>query len=209
MNASLAKVLFIDNFDSFSFNIVDDIKQLGVDVTVVRNDVSMQQVAQFISQNKISHMVISPGPGTPEDAGICIELIQQYRGKIPLFGICLGFQAMVIACGGEVAEIETPSHGKSSNILWSKSVLMQGLPNPFRAGRYHSLGAKEVTKQLRVTAQTDGIPMAVENEHDCLFAVQFHPESILTPTGNKILANFFNQSLQKTGGIKNDKKITS
>ena len=199
MKPTQVNVLFIDNFDSFSFNIVDDIKQVGAKVTVVRNDVSMEQVSQFFSNNTISHIVISPGPGKPEDAGICIEVIKKYRGKIPIFGVCLGFQAMVIACGGEVGEIENPCHGKSSDINWQKSLMMEGLPNPFRAGRYHSLGATTVTEHLRVTANVDGIPMAVENAPDCLFAVQFHPESILTPVGNKILANFFNQTLKMSG----------
>ena len=195
MNSAKVKLLFIDNFDSFSFNIVDDIKKLGAEVTVVRNDVLMGAVDEFVLNNDITHIIISPGPGTPEEAGICIDLIKKYRGKLPIFGICLGFQAMVIACGGKVGQIKKPTHGKSSDIFWKKSLLMQGLSNPFRAGRYHSLGAISVTEHLRITAEVDDIPMAVENAPDCIFAVQFHPESILTPSGNKILANFFKQTL--------------
>jgi anthranilate synthase component 2 len=192
---ALTKVLFIDNFDSFSFNIVDDIKQLGFDITVVRNDVKMDTLKQFITSENITHIVISPGPGSPKDAGNCVELINAFYGIIPIFGICLGFQAIVEARGGTVGKIKHPFHGKASNIFFNDSQLLSGLPNPFRAGRYHSLGAEDVPQQLKITASVDEVPMAIENCAQKIYAVQFHPESILTPDGNKILSNFFAQTV--------------
>ncbi|RLA02858.1 MAG: anthranilate synthase component II, partial [Gammaproteobacteria bacterium] len=174
----------------------------GAKVTVVRNDVPMAQLKKFIIDKAISHIIISPGPGAPEDAGICIDLVKNYAGKIPLFGICLGFQAIVIAFGGKVGQVKEPCHGKSSDIDFQDSLLLAGLPNPFRAGRYHSLAATLVTDELKVSAQIDGLAMAVENQQQKVFAVQFHPESILTPQGNKILTNFFNQSTHQESELK-------
>ncbi len=199
-NTLPASVLFIDNFDSFSFNIVDDIKQLGAKVTVVRNDVDFGSLETFIKQQLITHIIISPGPGAPSQAGICIDIIQRYTGQIPIFGICLGFQAIVEASGGVIGEIETPFHGKSSDIFYRKSRLLENLPNPFRAGRYHSLGATKVSDKLTVTAAVDSLPMAIESQELGLYGVQFHPESILTPAGNQILVNFLKQKSVVQGG---------
>ncbi len=191
----MPKILVIDNFDSFTFNLVDDLQQLGAEVFVVRNNQSMSDINQFVIEQLISHILISPGPGTPEVAGNCLNIIHAYYGKIPILGICLGMQAMVVAFGGTVDRCPVMCHGKNSLIEHQQSGVFKGLKTPMLAGRYHSLSAHVVPENLKVTASFDDIVMAVENLENKLFGVQFHPESILSPDGKKLLKNFLTMNL--------------
>ena len=187
-------VLMIDNFDSFTFNLVDDLEKLDVEVSVVRNDISLAKIQAFITRKKITHVVLSPGPGTPEQAGVCIPLIQALKGVMPVLGVCLGHQAIVVAYGGEVGPSGELFHGKSSKVYYENSMLIKGPPGQFTVGRYHSLAAIKVTESLKVTAtvidKNMTVPMMVEDQNNGIFGVQFHPESILTPQGTLILENF-------------------
>ncbi len=190
-------VLMIDNFDSFTFNLVDDLEKLQLNVSVIRNDILLDAALTFIKQKNITHLVLSPGPGIPENAGICIELIKKLRGKLPILGVCLGHQAIVVAYGGSVAEAGELFHGKSSQLQQHNSHILAGLPPHFIVGRYHSLVATIVPETLLVTArvETDGLAMVVEDKVNGVFGLQFHPESILTPMGSQILENFKNTQL--------------
>lgn len=192
-------VLMIDNFDSFTYNLVDDLQKLNASVSVVRNDISITKVQRFILQNKISHVVLSPGPGTPEQAGICIDLIRALKGVIPVLGVCLGHQAIVVAYGGEVGPAKELYHGKSSEVSYENSLLVPGKAGVFTVGRYHSLMATMVTTDLAVTATAKDeekmIPMMIEDQINAVFGVQFHPESVLTPRGIMILKNFLTRQI--------------
>lgn len=183
-------ILLIDNYDSFVYNLARYLTELGCETVVRRNDaVTVAEVARLDPQA----VVLSPGPGTPQQSGICIPLIQELTGTVPILGVCLGHQAIAAALGAEVIRAEEPVHGRTSLIQHDGSTLFSGLPNPLRATRYHSLIVDESTLpgELRVTARTaDGIPMALEHSGKPLFGVQFHPESILTEAGHALLANF-------------------
>ncbi|WP_276889771.1 anthranilate synthase component II [Faecalibaculum rodentium] len=184
-------ILLIDNYDSFTWNLVQMTQELGADVRVVRND---RITVDEISQLQPTHILLSPGPGKPADAGITLEVVRAFAGRIPLFGVCLGHQAICEAFGATVAHAPRLMHGKASRIRTEPgSRLFAGLPPEFSAGRYHSLAAREDTlpPELVVTARSeDGQVMAVEHESLPVFGVQFHPESILTPLGKDILAGF-------------------
>ncbi|MBI5389039.1 aminodeoxychorismate/anthranilate synthase component II [Candidatus Woesearchaeota archaeon] len=182
-------ILFIDNFDSFSYNLVDEFRKLGCTLKVLRNDSPIEQLDALLKTHNTKLIVISPGPSHPQDAGICIPLIQKYHGKIPLMGICLGHQAMIEALGGKVTLAPIPIHGKKSVIAHTGTPLFHGVPNPFFAGRYHSLYGSTIPPHFVVTATADGLPMAIEHMQEKMFGVQFHPESILTPYGTQILQN--------------------
>jgi anthranilate synthase component 2 len=184
-------VLLIDNYDSFSYNLYQYIGMVTPDIRVVRNDELGVPEIRLLSP---SHIVISPGPGRPADAGICIEALRTLYRDFPFLGICLGHQAIFEAFGGTVSYASTLMHGKPSTIsLANDSPLFGGLPDHIQAGRYHSLaGIKEtLPASLQVIAQTDdGEVMAVAHREYPVYGVQFHPESILTPQGNKIIENF-------------------
>jgi len=179
------RVLFIDNFDSFIYNLVEEFYCMGAAVEVVRNDIGHDELAPFIDRNDL--LVLSPGPGVPEDAGICVSLIQRYRGALPIIGICLGHQAIVHAYGGRIAAAPTPVHGKVSALYHSGEYCFQGLANPLSIGRYHSLVASSIPAPLTSIASSDGLDMCVIDDASAVLGFQFHPESILTPQGSILL----------------------
>ena len=183
-------VLVIDNYDSFTYNLVQYLGELGADVRVMRNDVvTLDEVVAA----KASHIVISPGPGRPEDAGVTMSVIRTLGETTPILGVCLGHQAIGAAFGGPVVRAPEPVHGKASLVYHEGRGILVGLPSPFEAGRYHSLVVDRATlpDDLIVTAETqDGLVMAVEHRTLPRYGVQFHPESILTPFGPQIVENF-------------------
>jgi anthranilate synthase component 2 len=187
-------LLMIDNYDSFTYNIVQYFSELGVEVEVWRNDsISIAEIAA----RRPSHLVVSPGPCTPDDAGISIEAIQSFAGQIPIFGVCLGHQSIVQAFGGRIVRAKNLMHGKTSLMHHDESGLFHSMSNPFVATRYHSLLAERDSfpSCLKVTAWTDQAEiMAVAHSDLPVWGVQFHPESILTIDGKQILRNFLNMS---------------
>lgn len=186
-------ILLIDNYDSFTFNIVHFLSDLGIDTTVVRNDKITPREALDMSPEAI---VISPGPCTPNEAGICLDLIKaaaEAEKPVPVFGICLGHQSIGQAFGGDVISCHEIKHGKLSKITHNEKGLFEGLPNPLNVTRYHSLvvSPKNLPDCLEVTAETDdGIIMGISHKTLPIHSVQFHPESIATQQGHNLLANF-------------------
>jgi len=183
-------VLLIDNYDSFTYNLVQALAVLLADVTVRRNDEIT--VAEALSLEP-THLVISPGPGRPEDAGVSMPLIDAMMGDVPVLGVCLGHQALAAVCGADVEAARTLMHGKASTVYHDSRTLYEGLPNPMQAGRYHSLAVTEesLPDELAVSAYTsDGEIMGVRHRTLRAEGVQFHPESILTPEGDRLLRNF-------------------
>jgi len=183
-------ILMVDNYDSFTFNLVQYLWELaaGEEVLVVRNDHAT--VLELLAKNPRA-IVVSPGPGRPEDAGVCVELFRS--AEVPILGVCLGHQALGVAYGGEVVRAPVPRHGKTSEIHHSGTGIFRGLPDPFVATRYHSLVVRRETLPpcLRVTAWTnDGLIMGLAHESRPHFGVQFHPESYLTTRGKELLGNF-------------------
>ena len=181
-------VLMIDNHDSFTFNIVEALERLGATVRTVRNEIAASDALEQ-AQSSDALILISPGPGRPEDAGCCIDLILLAKGKVPLFGVCLGQQAMVLEAGGEVVRAPGAVHGKASLLEHDGEGPFTGLPNPLRIGRYHSLCTPKPPKRFRVHAQIDGMAMAISDVEAKQIGVQFHPESVLTPVGQRLLGN--------------------
>ena len=184
-------ILLIDNYDSFSYNLYQLVGCIDPDIKVVRND---EMTVEEIEKLAPSSILLSPGPGRPSDAGICIEVVKELGGKIPILGVCLGHQAICEAFGGRVSYAKRLMHGKASEItVDTTDVLFRGLPSVIRAARYHSLAAieSELPEKLNVTARTqDGEIMAVSHKCYPVHGVQFHPESILTPNGKTIIQNF-------------------
>jgi anthranilate synthase component 2 len=183
------KVLFVNNKDSFVWNLVDYVSVFEQDTVVVPNTISRKEVEK-ISPGAI---IISPGPGhpsNPKDIGTCLEIIRE--STVPLLGVCLGHQAIAVAFGGEVSHSPSgPLHGKTSLIIHNDNSIYQGLPNPLVGGRYHSLSITRLLGELEVTARTDeGIIMGIKHRTKPIFGLQFHPESVLTPGGLKIIENF-------------------
>ncbi|MBK5098101.1 MAG: aminodeoxychorismate/anthranilate synthase component II [Gemmatimonadetes bacterium] len=187
-------VLVVDNYDSFTYNLVQALACQGAEVTVRRNDEVTVETALTLDA---THLVVSPGPGRPEDAGVSIPLIADAAPRIPVLGVCLGHQALAAAFGGSVTGAGSLMHGKASPIYHDGRGLYEGLPNPFSAGRYHSLAVQEDTLpgDLRISAYTsDGEIMGIRHRDLPLEGVQFHPESILTPEGDRLLRNFLELS---------------
>lgn len=185
-------ILMLDNYDSFTYNLVQYFGELKADMKVFRNDVLTVSEVENMKPEKI---VISPGPGRPEDAGISVEIIKKLAGKIPILGVCLGHQAIGYAYGGNIIHARTLMHGKTSKISHDNREIFKGLENPFEATRYHSLviDPKTLPEELEVTATTadaDKEIMGVRHKTFPLWGVQFHPESILTKEGMNILRNF-------------------
>jgi anthranilate synthase component 2 len=184
-------ILLLDNYDSFTFNLYQALSELGADVLVVRNDkISVDEVAKMAP--RLDGIVISPGPCTPAEAGISVPLVQRLAGKTPILGVCLGHQAIGAAFGGTIARAPRLMHGKVSSISHSGKGIFAGLPNPLQATRYHSLIVVRwnLPDVLELTAEADGLVMGFRHRTLPVEGVQFHPESILTPNGNDLLANF-------------------
>lgn len=191
------RVLIIDNYDSFTYNLVQALGELGAEVTVRRNDAI--GVDEALAGDP-THVVISPGPGRPEAAGISVELIAAAGGRVPVLGVCLGHQALAAAYGARVGRAVSLMHGKPSQVYHDGRGLYEGLPNPLTAGRYHSLAVHEddLPDELTISAYTsDGEIMGLRHREFCLEGVQFHPESILTPEGNRLLRNFLDLEVRR------------
>ena len=185
------KIVLLDNYDSFTYNLLHYIAELGAEVTVYRND--KITVDELMAQTP-DGIVISPGPGTPSQSGICLELIKSVSGKVPIFGVCLGQQAIGEAFGGKVVRAPKPMHGKVSEIYHEGRTVFKGLPIPFKATRYHSLIVDRGTlpESLEVTAITadDGLIMGLSHKTHNTHGVQFHPESIASEHGHQLIKNF-------------------
>ncbi len=185
-------ILVIDNYDSFTYNLVQYVGETGREVKSFRNDrISLEQAKEL----KPTHLIISPGPGSPKDGKISNDLIRYFADKIPILGVCLGHQCIAYVFGGEVVRNDHIVHGKTSEIYHTGKTIFSGLPNPFLATRYHSLIVKEenLPESLIVTAHTkDGEVMGIKHKDYLCEGVQFHPESVLTKDGKQILQNFFN-----------------
>jgi anthranilate synthase/aminodeoxychorismate synthase-like glutamine amidotransferase len=189
------KILLIDNYDSFTYNLVQAFLVLGAEVDVHRNDAI--SVEQALSQNH-THLVISPGPGTPRDAGMSMRMIQAFAGRIPIFGVCLGHQSLVEVFGGKVVRAARLMHGKVSPVMHDGKGLYAGMRQNFEAGRYHSLIAEagSIPPVLEVTSRTaEGEIMGVRHRSMPIEGVQFHPESVLTPDGPALMSNFLKAEL--------------
>ena len=183
-------ILLIDNYDSFVYNLARYFRELGCETCVVRNDAVTVDAVRRLQPAAV---VLSPGPRTPSEAGISIELVRSLLPDVPMLGVCLGYQAIAAALGASIIRAPEPVHGRTSMIQHSGQRLFAGLPNPLEATRYHSLIVDEATlpEELAVTARTtDGIPMALEHRYHPVFGVQFHPESVLSEAGHRLLSSF-------------------
>ena len=190
-------ILLIDNYDSFSYNLYQLIGEINSDIKVIRND---EMTIEEIKKLNPTHIVLSPGPGRPKDSGICIEIVQELKGSIPILGVCLGHQAICEAFGATVSYAKKIMHGKSCEVELKKANIFQDLPKRITVARYHSLAVIEETlpKEIKILVKADDQEiMAVKHEKYPIYGLQFHPESILTPKGKKIVENFL-------GGKNND-----
>jgi anthranilate synthase/aminodeoxychorismate synthase-like glutamine amidotransferase len=188
------RMLLIDNYDSFTYNLVQAFAAHGANVMVYRNDAISVDEALALSP---THLVVSPGPGRPEDAGMSLAMIEAFAGKIPVLGVCLGHQSIVQAYGGEIVRAERLMHGKTSMVSHDGQSIFEGISQPFEVGRYHSLCAEQdsLPDVLEITAQTDrGEIMGVRHRTLPVEGVQFHPESVLTPEGDRLMANFMRRT---------------
>ena len=191
MSTVQPKLLLIDNYDSFTYNLVQAFLVLGAEVRVIRNDEITVEEAKRMGD--ITHLCISPGPGTPRDAGVSMDMIRAFTGRLPIFGVCLGHQSIVEVFGGDVVRAQRLMHGKTSFVKHDGRTLFEGLPQPCEVGRYHSLIAEPATvpAELEVSAITDeGEIMGVRHRKYVIEGVQFHPESVLTPQGPELMGNF-------------------
>ena len=192
------QVLMVDNYDSFTFNIVQYLGELGAEVTVVRNDeISVDEIDRRLAAGQIDRLVISPGPCSPAEAGISVAAIQHFAGKLPILGVCLGHQSIGAAFGGTIVRAQELMHGKTSVITTSRTGVFAHLPEQFTVNRYHSLAIEHASCPdcLEVTAWTpDGEIMGVKHKTLAIQGVQFHPESILTEHGHAMLKNFLEQA---------------
>jgi len=188
---SIARILVIDNYDSFVYNLVQYLAQIGAEVDVWRNDDPRFDDSDF--PDAFDGILLSPGPGTPEEAGVCVDVVRTQAGRLPIFGVCLGLQAIGVAYGGVVDRAPELLHGKTSLIQHQGLGVLAGLPSPFNATRYHSLAIEPETlpAELEVTARSrSGVIMAIRHRELPVEAVQFHPESVLTEWGYQMLANW-------------------
>ena len=192
------RIFLIDNFDSFTYNLVDEMRRTGYSLTIYRNNVDAQFIVEQIEQCEDNVIVmLSPGPGTPSKAGSMPELVRLIAGKYPIIGICLGHQAIVEYYGGEVGRAGQVKHGKSSLINHCGDRMFEALPSPLPVARYHSLMATQVPENLQIVAEYNDIPMAVYNAEDKILGFQFHPESILTSHGSQLLSQSIRYLSQK------------
>ncbi|HEY6628808.1 MAG TPA: aminodeoxychorismate/anthranilate synthase component II [Acidimicrobiia bacterium] len=194
----MSRVLLVDNYDSFTYNVVQALRILGAEVIVRTNDDIDVESARELEP---THLVISPGPGGPEDAGESMNVISGLLTEVPILGVCLGHQALAAALGGKVQRADELRHGKASPVYHDSATIYAGLPNPFDAGRYHSLAVQEeaLPSELVVTSFTsDGVIMGVRHREYPVEGVQFHPESVLTPHGDLLLRNFLDMTGKKS-----------
>jgi len=189
MEDTRRKVLFIDNFDSFTYNLVDDFCKRDCLARVYRADTELDELKRVSEEFEPDLLVISPGPGTPDTAGVSLTALDHFKDKLPVFGVCLGHQVIVQYFGGKVGHAPKPMHGKPSRVTHNGEGIFAGVENPLQAGRYHSLCALEMPDCLEKTAEFEGVVMGVRHKELPIFGVQFHPESILTPAGGKIIEN--------------------
>ena len=181
------KILLVDNRDSFTFNLVDAMRAIGADVRVVRNSIAASDALEMADGGVI---LLSPGPGTPDDAGSCLDIIARAKGTVPVIGICLGHQAIVQEAGGVVTRATEAVHGKTSALAHGGRGTFDGLPDPLTIGRYHSLctPTSDLPANFTIDAEIDGMAMAIRDEAAMQLGLQFHPESILTPLGHRLAA---------------------
>ncbi len=189
MKNKAEKILFIDNFDSFTYNLVDDFSKRNCDARVYRADTRLEKLKRIANEFVPELLVLSPGPGTPDKAGVSLEAIDYFKDKLPIFGVCLGHQAIAQYFGGQVGHAPEPMHGKPSRLTHNEKGIFAGVENPLQAGRYHSLCVTELPDCLEKTAEFEGIIMGLQHREFPIYGVQFHPESILTPAGGKIIDN--------------------
>jgi len=183
-----AKLLVIDNYDSFTFNLVQMFRNYELEISVFRADALS---VEDVSRQRPDYVLVSPGPKSPSDAGISTELIRRCQGEFPILGVCLGMQCMNEAFGGSTVHAPVPMHGKTSAVQHDGAGLFEGVPQPMTVARYHSLAITRISEDLKVTARSaDGVPMAVQHVRHPLFGVQFHPESFLTQHGFTLVENF-------------------
>lgn len=191
-------ILLIDNYDSFVFNLARYVEELGEDVIVVRNN---QITIDEIFILKPTHIIISPGPRGPKDAGISIEVVETFCGKIPILGVCLGHQIIGHVFGGEIKKAKKPMHGKSSFIYHDGKGIFNNIKNPLKVGRYHSLIVEETNlmQEIEITSRSDeGEVMSFSNSQLKIFGLQFHPESVLTENGHQLISNFIHEKYDLT-----------
>lgn len=197
MKAKARKVLFIDNFDSFTYNLVDDFCKRNCQAKVYRADTGLEELKQVAQEFCPDLLVISPGPGTPDTAGVSLPAVGYFKDKVPIFGVCLGHQVIVQYFGGKISHAPEPMHGKPSKVTHNEKGVFAGVENPLQAGRYHSLCVGELPDCLEQTAEFEGIVMGACHKELPIFGVQFHPESILTPAGGKIIENVLSIAMTK------------
>ena len=187
-------ILMIDNFDSFTYNLVDEFEKRNCKVFVYRNNIGLQNFEKIVKKISPKLIVISPGPSAPKDAGISIDVIKQYSGKIPIFGVCLGHQCIIEAFDGIVGRAPEVFHGKPSQVTHDKKTIYKNLENPFQVGRYHSLAGLKIPDEFIVSAKSNtDVVMGVRHKKFFVEGVQFHPESILTPSGGLIINNLLQE----------------
>ena len=199
METPSRKVLFIDNFDSFTYNLVDDFCKRNCQARVYRADTKLEDLKQLADEFGPDLVVISPGPGTPDTAGVSLSAVDYFKDKLPILGVCLGHQVIVQYFGGEISHAPVPMHGKPSRVTHNQKDIFAGVENPLQAGRYHSLCAcaAKLPGCLEQTAEFEGIVMGVRHKELPIFGVQFHPESILTPAGGRIIENIMKIAVQE------------
>lgn len=183
----MAHILFVDNFDSFTYNLVDQFRELGHQVTIFRNDYPLKDFIEKATTTEHCLVALSPGPGNPSEAGNLLAIIRQLQGQVPMIGICLGHQAIIEALGGKVVHTGTVLHGKVSKIEHDNQAMFAGINNPMPVARYHSLMGDELPEDLIVNAKFEHIVMAIRHKTLPICGFQFHPESILTVEGSKLL----------------------
>jgi len=183
------KVLFIDNFDSFTYNLVDEFAKRDCPTIVYRAVTPLERLKQVFEEFAPDLLVLSPGPGNPDTAGVTLKAIDYFKDKLPIFGVCLGHQSIVQYFGGKIEHAPSVMHGKPSRIMHKGLGVFEELENPMHAGRYHSLCACQLPECLEETAEFEGIVMGIQHKELPIYGVQFHPESILTPTGGKVIEN--------------------
>ncbi len=198
MEEKAKKVLFIDNFDSFTYNLVDDFCKRNCQARVYRADTELEDIKQVADEFSPDLLVISPGPGTPDTAGVSLSVVDYFKDELPIFGVCLGHQVIVQYFGGKIGHAPEPMHGKPSRVTHDEKGIFAGVENPLQAGRYHSLCVLELPDCLEQTAEFEGIIMGAEHKELPIFGVQFHPESILTPAGGKIIENVLSIAVAKS-----------